>query len=596
MSDYDSEAARQEALVNEYNRLVERRNRLVQEHNMLVVDTQQCEADVAASTQVIRAVHNFVLPPLSVTEDETIKKETIAHNALLVINDTFDAIRRLDNSSTASKELTGLQDKYYTLYGLYAELRNISLGYIVGLDKNFWTGDVQRKQVEKMYLANTDYWLAYATMAVMLWASDEQEACVRAVNKAMQCDERRASLFFLLTALRFNRVEAAKEWYRVYFDLVDLGGVGEEIIYILQVLLSGALGADLEFGRMVQQKIRDLLAETTNNLNTRKETQEAVNRYFDAVISVTRKEYLDLKHICNDYDGMIALLSDAEKNELLRAHFHELLTTQSELSDRISERIEDALYSLISSYDASEQELFDKIAFKEMVVKADGNMQIAEEAYRVRMAERKKSRNLALIMTMAALDPESKADLRVKKFALDFIRNYCINGAERFAQYRKREKKEYDLNVDGCALKGDENSFEPNKEKLLQYYDGIVKQAVKQDKAVKTLKTTSVIFGLSFAVFLLLTVLGFALEWGVAPCVVFIIFMVLCVGAVTMCFIFKHSEAVKIRKAYEYRINNGIKMLEDGLADMAAWRKAYHEADKVYEELIKVLKEEVVNG
>ena len=51
-----------------------------------------------------------------------------------------------------------------------------------------------------MYLANTEYWLAYATMAVMLWASNEREACERAVAKSMQINERKSSLFFLLAS------------------------------------------------------------------------------------------------------------------------------------------------------------------------------------------------------------------------------------------------------------------------------------------------------------------------------------------------------------------------------------------------------------
>lgn len=593
MSDADDNL---QQLVDEYNRLVREFNRLSEINAELKADRNACAYEVQSSTEAIRSVSECWIPPLAVTESETDKKEVIANNALLALNDLYDSFRRLQNGSTASKKLAEHQDKYYALFGLYNDLRRVSLGYVVGLDKNFWQSDVPRKKVEKMYLANTDYWLAYATMAVMLWASDEQEACERAVSKAMQANERKSALYFLLAALRFNRVEAAREWYRVYFELVDLNGVGEEIIYIIQVLLSGALGVDAEFGNTVLQRLRALLDEANRNINTKTQAQASVDKYFTSFISVTDKEFIALKHICAEYDKMIALLSYAEKNQLLKDHFETVLNSQSELSDRISERIEDALYALISANDEAEQELLDKITQAEMIVKADGNMQVAQEAYAALMSERRNEKNFALILVNAALDTDSNADTRVKKFALAYIRSYCLDGAAKFSQYRKQEKREYDFNVDGCPLRGDENSFEQNKPKLLNYYDGLIKKAAKADKGVKTLTNFSIVLCVLLSLFTVLSVVGFIVHWTTAIPVVMLVIAVLSIGGFTLCLIFRSEQKKKVRKSFEYRIANGVKMLQDGLKDLAAWRTAYRAADKVYEELIHVLKEEVRNG
>ena len=169
----------EQQLIEQYERLRAEYNRLVAEHNQLVVEVGNCQRDVEASISIIEKLSRIVPPPMELNTDDTIKKEVIAANVSRTIDDLVESYIRLKNGSTASKNLTGSYDKYYTLYGTYNALRRVSLGYVVGLDSNLWTSDAPRETVEKMYLANTDYWLAYATMAVMLWASDEKEACER---------------------------------------------------------------------------------------------------------------------------------------------------------------------------------------------------------------------------------------------------------------------------------------------------------------------------------------------------------------------------------------------------------------------------------
>ncbi len=593
MSDYDYEAERQQQLVNEYNRLANEYNRLAEEHNRLVVEVEGCQRDVVSSISIVEKLNDLVLPPMDVNTEETVKKEVIAANVSRTIDDLVESYRQLKTGSTASKNLTGSYDKYYTLYGTYNALRQVSLGYVVGLDSNLWTSDAPRQTVEKMYLANTDYWLAYATMAVMLWASDEEEACERAISKSMQMNERKSALFFLLASLRFDRIEAAKEWYRVYFNLVDENGVGDEIVYILQTLLSGALGSDPDFANTVGEKMRELILKSRNLSTTKQLIRESIDNHISAIVSVTDKEFIALKHICTEYNQMLDLVSSAEKNEMLKNYFLAIIHSDFSLSDRLAERIEDSLYSLISTYDENEQALMDKISYEEAVVKANGRTDVAEEAYRKMMAERDNKSNMALIMADAALDSNMKTDCRVRKFCLDSIRDDCVEGVQRFGQYRKKEKKIYPLEVDGCKLSGDENSFEENEVKLRKYYDGLIRQRVKEDKSHALCGKVLVGAALLFVLFTILTVVGFIANWANAAKIPLLVLAVIALGVAVLMGVMRADQGKKIKKAFEYRINNGIKMLRTGLEDMARWRKYYKEQDAIYEEVMRVLKEEI---
>lgn len=594
MSDYDqAEYERQQRLRAEYNRLVDEFNRLAVIHDQLVVEVSNCQRDVAASIEIVDKLNKIIPPPLDMNTEETIKKEVIASNVSRTIDDLVESYKRLKTGSTASKNLTGSYDKYYTLYGTYNELRKVTLGYVVGLDSNLWTSDAPRAKVEKMYLANTDYWLAYATMAVMLWASDEREACERAVSKSMQMNERKSALFFLLASLRFDKIDAAKEWYKVYFKLVDEGGVGDEIIYILQTLLSGALGSDPDFANEVGEKMRGLILAARGQSATSQLVAESVDNHINALISVTDKEFIALKHICTEYDEMLELVSSAEKNEMLKNYFLSIIQSDFSLSDRLAERIEDSLYSLISTYDDSEQALMDKIAYEEAVVKANGRVDVAQEAYKKMMEERDNKNNLALIMTDAALDSKMKTDCRVRKFCLNSIREDCIEGVKRFGRYRNKEKKVYSLNVDGCPLSGDENSFEELKPKLLTYYDGLVKQSVRNDKTHNTCGKVLLGSAAAFALFLILCVVGFIAGWDTGSNVTLMVLAIVALGVSVLMVFMRIDQKGKIKKAFRYRIDNGVKMLEKGLEDMAHWRQYYKEQDAIYEELMRVLKEEV---
>lgn len=599
--DYDSEAERQQRLIEEYNRYCDAYNREVERERILVADLNGCTQDAYQAVKIISDIQRIVAPPLESTHKRTDHDQVIAYNASIAIDDVVDKYKLMSAGSTASKNLTGLQDKYFTYYGLYNQLRQISLGYVVGADKDFWQSDAPRQMVEKSYLANTDYWLAYAIMAVVLWVSDEQSACDRAIAKAMEMDARRSSLFFLLVTIRFNRMEVAREWYSLYFRLIDLNGLNEDVLCLMQVLLSGALGADLKFASQVRNKMMALYMEASRDLNAEKRARESVDNYFNAFVSVTSKEFLGFKHICAEYDAMMSLLSEAEKNDLLRKYFLNMINEDAPLSDRLSERIEDALYSLISANDVNEQQLLDKISYQEMIVKANGDVKAADEAYSSLMVERKTDKNLIMIMLNSVLDPKSKADSRVKRFSLSFVRNYCIAGAERFVQYRKKEKRSFDLEVDGCKLHGDENSLEANKPKLQAYYNGLINQRIRSDNKVKYLAVGAVSCAFLCAIFALVGVLGLLVPAGqpfftVGQAVAFFVLTAVMLAGFISCLYFRHGEKLKIRKSFEFRIANGMRMLEEGLLDMAAWRKAYHEADAVYGELIKVLKEDTTNG
>ncbi|MBQ2716037.1 MAG: hypothetical protein IJF21_04485, partial [Clostridia bacterium] len=174
--------------VAEYNRLLDRYNYLVSQNNALAAELESGIDNCIIVGDNIDVIGDGVTKNVNYVADETIDAKDIVERLHALIVDVTEHYFLFKNLSEASKMLTKYNDEYYTKYKFYNELRRITLGYVIGIDSHIVSSESLRKKVEKSYLANTDYWLSYAIMAVMLWASDEKEAAYRALNKAMTMD------------------------------------------------------------------------------------------------------------------------------------------------------------------------------------------------------------------------------------------------------------------------------------------------------------------------------------------------------------------------------------------------------------------------
>jgi hypothetical protein len=297
--------------------------------------------------------------------------------------------------STASKNVTQYNDEYFTNFSYYNELRRISLGYVVGLDSHIMSSDTLRKKVEKAYLQNTEYWLAYCIAGVMLWASDEKEAAQRAISKSLSISYFNSCLFYLLINLRFNRMDAAKKWYVNYLDRADMNNLGDEWQYLLQAYLFGAFGADEEFQETIAKCFQNMLAqvEVTTVDFAKKFTQKAIE-FAELYVHKTHHEYTLLGRTCAEYAEMKDLLSTAEKNVEIAKYYNKLAEAEITEAEDLPQQIENVLYSLVNDYDEDELKVVQKIKYNEAIISAKGDVAAAQANYNAMFRDRQQKKNL----------------------------------------------------------------------------------------------------------------------------------------------------------------------------------------------------------
>lgn len=479
--------------------------------------------------------------------------------------------------STASKNVTQYNDEYFTKFSYYNELRRISLGYVIGLDSNIINSETMRKKVEKAYLQNSEYWLAYAIASVMLWSNNEKEAAQRAMSKSLSINYFNSCLFYLLINLRFNRIDAAKKWYVNYLDRADMNNLGDEWQYLLQAYLFGAFGADKEFQEIIAKCFQSMLAqvEVTTVDFAKKFTQKALE-FAELYVHKTNYEFTTLGRTCDEYPQMKDLLSTAEKNIEIAKYYDDLAEAEITETDDLPQRIENVLYSLVNDYDEEELKVVQKIKYNEAIISAKGDVAAAQANYNAMFADRQKKKNLGdLLLSWAFADDTAQTDVSVKRFSISFMKEAIAKGFEQFVEkYRAREKEKYSFNIDECIIECSEKDYAEAEKTIDKYYD---KNKFKDTIKDKQVLIYSGLCGLALLLLLILfayfspVILTFGILIGLA-------------GSFLL-----WRRIVDMGKILKEKKRKGKLLLKQALNELKQWRAAYKEADEKHADMLKAI-------
>lgn len=459
--------------VQEYNRLRDEYNRLIVRNRELAEQIDYAITNVGIITANMGVVERAVVSDVSYVAKKVNVVDQDVSTLLKAIEDLTSQYFLFKNLSTASKNLTQYNDEYYTKFKFYNELRRITLGYVIGLDSYIISNESLRKKVEKCYLSNTDYWLAYAIMSVMLWASDEKSAAERALKKALTMDSRKSAVFYMLINLRFGRKDAASNWYVYYLDKTDVNNLGDEWQKLLQAYLSGAMGSDPKLEKVAAEYYEKIFIQTESiNANFIPNVQTRAFSFMDSFLHTTEKEFVALKNYCKDYPEMQSTLSNLEKFAVVAGYFDEVFNKEEDYAVNDAERIENVLYDLINSYDEKEAVIVRNIKLNEAIMGAKGDLAIARKKYDEQYADIKDKKNAGdMLIKWAFSEDHIETDVTVKKFSISYLSNYIVNGFKNYAEKVKKSVRDsFNVNIDGCSLNCNDGNLEECKQTLQDYY------------------------------------------------------------------------------------------------------------------------------
>ena len=578
MTEEEARAEREEAerLLTEIRRLQDQIERAVIENQNLQNELAVLIDNVQIVTENAAAMDIEVNKSMDYVKGRIQEADISTSELFALIDDLTKSYFTFKNLSTASKNVTQFTDEYYTRFKFFNELRRITLGYVIGLDAHICSDQTMRKKVEEAYLKNSDYWLAYAIMAVMLWASDEEEAAKRALSKALTMDYFSTSLFFLLINLRFTRVDAAKKWYLSYLDRVDMENLGEEWQYLLQAYLSGVFGVDKEFNHLVHECFTNMLVQMESmHPNYGNRVTEKTVSFSSSYIYVTKNEFETLRRHSQDYEELKKLLSSAEKNEELAIHFRKIVEDNTQIESDLFQRIENILYDLINAYDKEELGVLKNKRYNELILKAKGDLGMAQQFFNNEFPPDSDTRKLEdLLFSWAFEEDNGRVDITVKKFAILYLKKWIAKGFQTYADnYRKREKEKIRIEIDGWQGECDENSFAGAQAELQKHYN--------KNRVWDTLKDKYVLIFIGMAIASLVTLGITIIKFNKIALVIGIL-----LGVISGFLLWRRISDMQL--ILRLKREKGYTLLKKAIDELKSWRTLYKAADEKNADLVGV--------
>lgn len=570
----EAEIAEARQLEAEINRLVNQINQAQREQVTLEEELAFLIASIGTLTAAARDMSEVVIGDVDKLEKHVSKEELDARDLLQQLRDLSEKYFSYKNLSTATKNLTQYTDEYHTRFEFYHELRRIALGCIMAVDRTLISHETARARVEKAYLANTDYWLAYAITAVMLWWADEKEASERALNKALVMDERKSSLLFLFCNLKFGRQETAARWYSYYLSSIHANNVGEEYQYLLEAYLSGSFGNVKRLEQQVGSKFDDMMSEITlYNINFNKDVSDAARRFMATKAHRTEFPFFYLPEYCEECSSMQSLLTCAEKNGIVASEYEELAQGEDEFAN-VDERLEDSIYNLIESMDTDEDKVYKRIRYNELIVAAKGDVTLAETAYEERYPDVDSVSLDGLMKRWAFTEDDPRILPEVRRFTIGKLASSVRNGFKQFAEvYRAQEKERYVIHLGDWSMTCNENELSVAESNYSDYFDSHQIGVFVKDK-----------FFLIWAAMIIAGIAGLVIAAVVVP---FAALIIVCVLLVLVGGFLLWRQIVNIQEKQRKKKTKDLEIIRKTLEEMGSWRKAYKEADGHYESLFQ---------
>jgi hypothetical protein len=579
MTEEEAKREQEEAdrLMREINQLRSRINSTANDNVRMEHELNEAMHNLKIIINNTKNMDNEVNEDMGYLMNEVNKAEINTSDLFKALNELSLQYFTFKNISTASKNMSQFTDEYTTKFYYYNELRRITLGYVIGIDNNIISSETLRKKVEKAYLQNTEYWLAYSITSVMLWMSDEEEAAKRAMSKSLSINYNNSCLFYLLINLRFNRVYSAKKWYVMYLESSDMANMKDEWQYLLQAYLTGAFGIDCEFQNYVMDSLKRMmqLIDVTN-VDFDKKIASKAQRFAEAFISISEVDFASLKETCKDYDSLKNLLSESEKNAKLTKYFLDIYESEDNTTDDLLQRIENVLYDLVNNYDAEELEVIQKIKYNEAIISAKGNLNEAQENYNQQFEHLKDKKNFAdLLIYWSFSDTASQTPTIVKQFSISMMKEWIVKGLQQFNdKYRRLEKDKVCISIDGYEFTCNEDDFEAIRPQLEQKYEKNKQKFLMVDKWFQ------IFSGLCILSLLMLGFMAFAFSK-----VIITIAVLLGIGASFLLW----RRIVELGKILQEKKRLGVLKLSTALEELRDWRKIYKEKDIEITELLEVV-------
>lgn len=401
---------------------------------------------------------------------------------------------RFKNVELANKKIRDANNKKYYEFSNYRTVRKIVQGIMDNLDLQMVSDQTITKSIEVQHLQTPDYWLTCVLISIMAWRNDDKELADKAMERAINLDKKSSSIFYMLFNLRMEREDAALKWFYSYQEC-DLKGSDQRTFLMLFSLVSKALAdnVDEKTRSEIESFIKRVVEANLRSSGYREETViNQIRSYFNRMQPSDQLQYAMLRKCCSELDQLTSTMMMAKNNINILEFILKTVHVQAEEKNTF---LKGYIDEIISAPNQAEKDIYDEIAYNELVIRLEGEVDVAKEKFAAEQT--KKANDLNLVAEMIdwiyekdAQNVSSQSRLNMFTLTKDLQEKAVESHTE---DYRSRRRSNYHVSIGEYSTVADFQREEDERHKIDVFF------TQKKDNALSAIKNWPAYIGFGVA-------------------------------------------------------------------------------------------------
>lgn len=466
-------------------------------------------------------------------------------------------------------------------FGNYDEIRKTIIGVVRDFDINLVRNSTIEELSEELWITSSRYWLSYALLAVTAWVNDYPDVAKNALSESSRKDNIKTSLFFCLLNLRFDRIETAREWFKVYCRTLNPKMLNQEAAVMIQGFMNGLFGKDKQLEHEVIETINHWIKIISEDAVLCQSLVADYENYFEKFNMKAEFNYEMIQNYCRNSDEIKRSFTDVTKYDSLIQLIEDLnVEAVPHTDENYKSRVDAVLTTLITNYDAEERELKDEQAYYKLVVNNEGNTDIAEDQYEEMKKLQNESFNIGKQMVdWVVYDDNTETDVSVRKFGLQSTKAWFQTALENWTiKVRERCPLQYKFAIDEWTGTSNGRDLDEQRTSLKNFFENNKFRMI-------CINTINIALLIVFFISLIITVvsIGICANSGFTPAL--IVGIILMLGSAGII-------AWRIKdgqKKFQLRVDTAVKNLESTMAQIVEFQRYFTENIRKKDDVIAKL-------
>lgn len=466
-------------------------------------------------------------------------------------------------------------------FGNYDAIRKTIIGVVRDFDINLVRNSTIEELSEELWITSSRYWLSYALLAVTAWVNNYPDVAKNALSESVRKDNIKTSLFFCLLNLRFERIETAREWFKVYCRTLNPTMLNQEAAVMIQGFMSGLFGKDKQLEHEVIDTINSWIRIISEDAELCQSLVNDYENYFEKFNMKAEFNYEMIQNFCTNSDEIKRSFVDVTKYDSLIQLVEDLnVEAEPHTDENYKSRVDAVLTSLITNYDAEERELKDEQQYYKLVINNEGDTDIAENQYEEMKKIQNESFNIGKQMIdWVIYDDSEQTDVSVRKFGLQSTKAWFQSALENWTvKVRERCPLQYGFAIDEWTATSNGRDLDEQRTSLKNFFENNKFRMI-------CINTINIVLLIVFFISLIITVvsIGTCVNSGFTPAL--IVGIVLMLGSAGI----MAWRIMDGKKKFEIRVNTAVKNLESTMAQIVEFQRYFTENIRKKDDVIAKL-------